>query len=161
MSQTRAALIHAFLCVLLSFLHHCVESQRRPHPCSRRRLRMCPSTERRLLAWYGKASRVERVKGLRARTERRVLGSVSPIETVPRKLKECARCWVISGSLFKYRDCRFTTPYGRGLQREAAFVTEELSFSPGGALTPRDRLRHLRRCAMRTQAAGRRRRLLR
>ena len=112
MSQTKAALIHTFLCVLLSFLHHYVESQRRPHPCSRRRLRMCPSTERRLLAWYGKASRVERVKGLRARTERRVLGSVSPIETVPRKLKECARCWVKSGSLFKYLDCRFTTPCG-------------------------------------------------
>ena len=38
-----------------------------------------------------------------------VLGLVAPIETVPRKLKECARCWVISGSLFKYVDCRFTT----------------------------------------------------
>jgi hypothetical protein len=109
MSQTKAALIHTFPCVLLSFLHRYVESQPRPHPCSRRRLRMCPSTERRFLAWYGKASRVERVKGPKAGPERRVLGSVSPIETVSRKLKECARCWVISGSLFKYLDCQFTS----------------------------------------------------
>jgi hypothetical protein len=119
MSQTRAALIHAFPCVLLSFLRHYVESQRRPHPCSRRRLRMCPSRERQFLAWYGKASRVERVKGPRARTERRVLGSVSPIETVPRRLKECARCWVKSGSLFKYLDCRFTTL--NAIRRDAKF----------------------------------------
>ena len=47
-------------------------------------------------------SRVERVKGPKAGPEPRILGLVAPIETVPRKLKECARCWVISGSLFNY-----------------------------------------------------------